>query len=320
MNLQEIINLTRKRLGDDRGIDSKRLWQDWEIVAYANDAEREIARELELLKDSDTIGYLSLSGTTGQIDSVSVSTVVITSAAVVYATSPTVTAANLADNINAHTSTPNYRAVPRGTLVIIKAVPQTGYPIGGYSLAVTASAGMTAITTNLPGLCRHVVSIGQRFLTLDEKVIRITRFKPSGQTRPLPDFTKDDMDASYPGWEENENGTIKCFIPDYYKNEIVIYPPSKTIELIDQDVIRLPLVDLSEANLSALPEIGTRHHETMVEGIMRVAYRKNDVETLDLARSQTHEVEFNRRNEDWKRQALRRASDQQVNRIPAGFM
>ena len=320
MTLQEIIDLSRQRLFDTKGIDSKRKWPDWELVAYANDAERALARcALEPLKDSDTIGYLTLSGTTGQVTSVSVSSVVITSGAVTFSTNLANTAANLAANINAFTSAPRYRAVARGSLVIIKATAQTGYPVGGYSLAA-AVVSMAAAVTNLPGLCRHVVAIGQRILTLDSRVIRIKRFKPSSQTQPIALYTKGDMDATLPGWEAQTSAAISLAIPDYEGSEITLVPASNTVELIEQDVVRLPLIDFVSTNMTAMPEVPVRYHETLIEWIMRVAYRKNDVETLDLARSQTHEAEFNRRIEEFRVQDIRKSPDNKVNRPPLGML
>ena len=318
MTLQEIINEMRRRLGDDRGPVAKRLWSDTDLVTYANDAEREVARKLELLRDSDTIGYVVLSGTVGQVDSISVSGVTITSGAVVFATTLTALATNLAANINAYTSTPNYRAVSRGTLVIIKASTQTGYPSAGYTLAAAASAGITAACTDLPGLTRYVVAVGQRYLTLNDKIVRIVRFKPSLQAKPIRDYTKDDLDAEFPGWEEYENGTISRFAPDYDSNEAIVVPAPSAVELIEQEVYRLPLVDFTVNDLGAIPEISARHHETMIEWGMRQAYKKNDVETLDINRSMSHETEFNRRIEEWKREHIKRGSQGNTNQMPSG--
>jgi len=320
MNLQGILNLAHKRLFDEKGVDAKRLFADWELASYASDAEKEIARELECLRDSDTIGYLTLDGTSGQINSVSVSTIVITSAAVPFAANLTTTAANLAANINAHTSEPKYRAVARGSLVIIKTLPNTGYPAGGYSLAASATT-MTAAATNLPGLCRHVVAIGQRYLPLDERILRITRFKPSTQTSPITLATREYMDDMFPGWETYENGTITYGIPEYESNELIISSPSDAVEMIEQGVIRLPLADLSIANPEAVPEVAAKYHESMVEWVMGKAYTKRDVlETFDPGRAAWHISEFNRRIAEWKKQAIWASPGQQVNSMPGGLM
>src|SRR5574337_350208 len=320
MNLQEIVNLAYKRLDDEKGVDSKKLWQNWELVSYANQAERDIAGRLELLKDSDTIGYLVLSGTAGQINSVSVSGVVITSAAVPFAASEAATAANLAANITSYTSTPDYRAVARGTVVIIKAVPHTGYPASGYSLAASVAGGGSVAVTNLTGLCRHVLAIGQRHIALHEKIIKITRFKPYAQTRPLSLYSKDAMDASYPGWEGEINGTVKNCVPDYENNEAIVYPPSKSVELIEQDVIRLPLVDLTISNPTAFPEIKAEHHETMIEKMMSLAYMKRDVEIQDPIRSSAHNTAYLTLVEQWRRENIKRSTVDSINRPHMGLM
>lgn len=319
-NLQDILNLARKRLDDERGKDSKKGWQDWELVEYATISEQDIARELYLLEDKDTIGYLTLDGVAGQVSSVSVSGVTITSGAVVFSTSLTALASAVAVNINAYTSTPNYRAVSRGTLVIIKANPQTGYPAAGYSLTATASGGITAVATNLPGLCRHIVAIGQRFLALHEKVIAITRFKPLSQSRPINEYTRDDLDYHFSGWEAYPNGSIAQFSPDYENNEVIVVSPPNAVELIEQDCYRLPLADFDVNKLTAVPEIKPKYWPAMVERMMQLAYEKNDVETQDLSRSKTHGENYKNRIEGWKIEAIRRTPHSGTNQVPAGLM
>lgn len=320
MNFDAILKLWRKRLDDEQGNDSKRLWQDWEGAAFASDAEREICRELWAIDDSDTIGYIKLSGVAGQVDSVAVSGVTITSAAVPFRTNLKTTASDLAANINAFTSSPEaYRAVPRGTMVVIRANPGETYPAAGYLISSTYSAGMTVVATDLPGLCRHVLAIGQRYLPIHEKVIKIRRFKPAGQSGPAEDYTDEDYDNSIQDWEKHPVGTISGFIPNYDQGEIIVVPPPKAAECIEVTVYRYPLFDFSADDLDAYPEIGEKYHMAIVDWMLRQAYLKNDVETLDFNRSTKFEGEFNRRIEDFKRQKNKTRAQTQMNRVPGAF-
>ncbi len=320
MQVSGILRLARKRLDDAIGKDTLKLWQNWELMEYANDGEREIARKLLLLEARDIIGYLTLSGKAGQVDSVSVSGVVITSGVVAYTTSIANTARLLAANITAYASTPNYRASARGNIVVIKAVPQTGYPAGGYTLSAAASGGITAAATDLPGLCRYVVAIGQRYLDMHEKVVDITRFKPAGQSRPIANTTKELLDTYNPGWEEEDNGTISTYAPDYEDHEVILSAPPDAAELIEQDCRRLPLVNMTEDDPDAYPEIGEKYHIALIDWMMKQAFLKDDQETYSLTRSQAAEAEFNKRIEGWRIENIRRMPGDLTNRIPGGLL
>jgi len=139
VNLRDIINFVRLRLKDSRGKDINRLWKDWELAVYATDAEAELARRLYLLNDSDTIGYITIDGTSGQISTVTVSGVAVIGSPVAYAVSAENTAAVLAAAITAYASAPKYRARAVGNRVFVRAVPKTGYPASGYVLAATTT-------------------------------------------------------------------------------------------------------------------------------------------------------------------------------------
>jgi hypothetical protein len=323
MNLTQIVEMARGRLDDagKKGVsDSKKGWKTPDLAGFADDAESEIARRLFLLEDHDTIGYIKLTAAVGQIDSVSVSGVVITSAAVVYATSLANTAALLAANINAYTSTPNYRAAARGALVIVKAIPNTGYPAAGYSLTAAVSAGMAVAATDMPGLCRHIIPIGGRFIGLHSRVWRITRFKPASQARPIGFKTRAQMDYEVPDWETQVNGTIYKCIPDYEAGEAIVHPPSNIVELIEQGCFRLPLVPLTDDDMLAVPEIGEKYHIAMVDWIIRQACLKPDIETWFKELGKQAESDFLSRIENWRVELKNRRPSGDVNRIPGGLL
>jgi len=323
MNLGQIIDMARGRL-DDAGkkgsSDTKKGWKNPDLAGFADDAESEIARQLFLLEDHDTIGYIKLTAAFGQIDSVSVSGVAITSGAVAFTTSLERTAVLLAANISAMASTPKYRAKARGTIVVVKAVPNTGYPAAGYSIAAVASGGLTAAVTDMPGLCRHVIAIGDRFIDLHSRVWRITRFKPASQGRPIGLATRLELDAGIPDWETAENGTIQCVIPDYEAGEAILYPPTDEAELIEQSCYRLPLVPLTDDDMLALPEIGEKYHIGMVDWIIRQACLKPDIETWFKELGKQAEADFEARIERWRIDIKDRTPSASTNRIPAGFM
>jgi len=90
------------------------------------------------------------SGSSGQITGVTVNGVTIISAHVPFNTSLAITATNLASNINAYTSVPDYTAVAVGTTVTITSVA-TGSAVNGYVVLSTHAGTLATTNVNMSG-------------------------------------------------------------------------------------------------------------------------------------------------------------------------
>lgn len=66
MTLEEIENLVRREIADEVGNDKSRFIRSWQIVQYANEAEREAAIRGRLLIDSTTSEVCSIAVTAGE--------------------------------------------------------------------------------------------------------------------------------------------------------------------------------------------------------------------------------------------------------------
>jgi len=321
MLLSDIMNRAKIRLNAIVGSSRVKLWKDPELCQYATNAEREIARRLLCLNESDTIGYVTLSsGASGSITSVSVAGVAITSGAVSFATSLSQTATNLAANINAYTSTPNYRAVSRGTNVIIKAIPGT-YPATGYAIATVTSGLLTAVDTDLSGLCRFLIAINGRYFALHEKAIKINRARFATLDKRAVVVDKAQMDESSTSWETNTAAEPSYLITDYDNREIILDCPSVAADMLEVECAREPLFEFSENQMEKqIPEIPAMYHIFMVDWIVRDAFLKNDGETFDLGQAQKYEAEFERQIEEAKRERIRRIPGSNVNSVPGGLL
>lgn len=90
-----------------------------------------------------------VSGAAGSVDGITVNGVQIMSAAVPFATDLSTTATNVAANITAYTSTPNYSATAVGPVITITA-GTTGSGTNGYAV-VAAATTITATVTDMFG-------------------------------------------------------------------------------------------------------------------------------------------------------------------------
>lgn len=88
-------------------------------------------------------------GSAGSVDSITVNAVTITSGAESYDTDLDTTASNVADNINAHTSTPNYTASASGATITITSVTK-GTAVNTYAVVSTTTT-ITSTDTNMAG-------------------------------------------------------------------------------------------------------------------------------------------------------------------------
>lgn len=277
MKVSEIIDGVRGRIDDVE----QSTWGDQEMVDdYLNDAIEELCRRTEILTDSSTVGEVLSSATItlgafgGSIASVTVNGVVVTSAAVAFNTDLTTTAAALASNINAYTSSPDYTATSSGAVVTIKAKAGTGANPNGYVVSVSIT-GMTATVTNMAGgtsLCQIYLLPGISVYSLDSRVIDVERVKPSLLSWPIQKKTKAWLDHNEPGWEKL-SGDPKYFLPSD-TGKIRIVPKPKVADTVDMDITRLPLAGLSYTNMNVSPEIPTIYHRNLFSGVLCRAYAK----------------------------------------------
>lgn len=94
-------------------------------------------------------GTVTLAGAAGSVDSITVDGVEIMSGAESFDTDLPTTATNVAANITAHTSSPNYTAAAVGSVVTITAA-STGTGPNGFDV-VASTTTMTASTTDMAG-------------------------------------------------------------------------------------------------------------------------------------------------------------------------
>jgi len=100
-----------------------------------------------------SFGTVTLSGSGGQVDQISVNSVNLLAAAVVYNTDLTTTAALVAAAINANWTFPiKYMASSSGAVITIKALPGSGTGPNGYVVVTTVSGGTLAkVDVNFSG-------------------------------------------------------------------------------------------------------------------------------------------------------------------------
>jgi|SRR3990172_8165722 len=315
MELNGILKSLRRDLNDEVGSDSQRHWSDFDLTGYANNAVREIIKELLCLTADDDFtetaatGTITISGVAGQVSSVAVNGLVVTSGATPFNGTLSQTATDLAANINAfavnsaNTNPIKFTAQAVGAIVTISGPSGTGSTPNGYTVVPVISGGLSVVVAPMSGgacLCKLFVIPGQSRYLLHPKVCMITRFKPGLSSSPIDPKTKAQIDAQYPGWESSGPGLPFAYIPDYRNKKIILVVSPEDPDVITLDVVRFPYVELDYTKTDQVPEIPEEYHALIIPWVKRDAFRKNDAETLDLVRSETFEKEFYRMTEQIK--------------------
>lgn len=157
--------------------------------------------------------------------------------------------------------------------------------------------GTTAAT------CQIAVVVGSEILSLSDRVVWIRRAKLSSQTKPLTLVPQEFMDSAYNDWEDADNGSPQYLIIDGVgTNKVRLYPPSDAVDTLNLTVTRLPLADMVYATDSASsPEVPAKYHDMLENGVMAIAYLKQDADTYDAKKADFHYNLWKRDLEKWKR-------------------
>lgn len=306
LRLSEIETIFRDLVKDSGTI--KPLWSQTEVYRYANRVVNDICRQAKVLRDSTTVteslstGTFSLSGSAGQVDSVVVNGVTITSAAVPFDTNLETTATNLAANISAHTSDPNYTATSIDEDVTVSAVSGTGSTPNGYTVTVNCSGGLSASSTVMGGgscLPRLFIVPGQQHYKLDPRIIDIEDvegIKLDTLGYALEKKSRIDFDLDNSKWETTEGNPTR-FCLDFTQGWLTLNTIPTQADTGRVRTIRLPLFNMSVS--SDVPEIPAEYHDFIPEMMCRYAYDKKDSQTLDPEALKKYlDIGYNRNNPD----------------------
>jgi hypothetical protein len=346
--VEYLLQLLRKRLDDELGADSQKNWQNWELCEYLSDGQDEVNKELQLLKsdqdftETTASGTITITGTTGQITSVSVNGVPIIAAPVPFNGTIAQTATDLATAINAYSQSGSnvntalttwlqytvyglkYIATANLGVVTITAPSDTGFSPNGYVISAVMTGDMAFTSTSMTGgscMCKVFFFPGQRYYPIHPKSYIITRFHPEDLDLPIDPITKIDMDNMYPGWAHMKPGIPIRYIPDYISKKVTIIPIPRKYHTVYLDVVRFPYNRFSLSTISASPELPDEYTTGIIPWAMRQAFLKNDRETLNTMRSMKFEQEFYRIIEQTRiNHKIRQYPLQPTNYVPNGFL
>lgn len=133
-------------------------------------------------------------------------------------------------------------------------------------------------------VCLVTLEAGKRHYALHESILAIHTAQPSWCSAPLTGASATELPA---GWLQAV-GLPLSYTTDYSNGMLSLAsaPAAVTGETIRLSVTRLPLVDLALS--TSVPEIHRQYHRKLYDGVLSMAFLKQDAEVYNPSKSKGH--------------------------------
>lgn len=282
MTLQEIIDFTRYRLNN---YESPYVWLDSELVLYCNEAINRMCREALVLEDSTTASVCEIHTTANTLDYALAASIIYVRSAVLVTKE----------------------------LLTLDVAPSTAWSVG--DTITGASSTKTCIVVEKLTDYTYVVNKRTGTFTLGEILSNGTYTADQGAAYPtFKDYELDDLQKTtvydmgkfYPAWRTATANEPTRFMLDYNTGYITVYPKPDDIYLLRLTVFRYPITAMSATSMSAqTPEIDSKYHDVIINGICGQAWLKSGDNTFDLKKADAYLKLFNKSISEIKIKNLR---------------
>ena len=162
------------------------------------------------------------------------------------------------------------------------------------------------IDSTTADICTISVVSGTKDYLYDPRIIEIKRARLYSQSYPLRKRSVYYLDNHKVGWESDSDGTPVMYLIDKTTGYITLHPTPSADDSLLLTVARLPLVRLSDEDMSAIPEIPAQYHNDIYDGILGYAYSKQDSETFDPIKAERYKAM-------WKQKIFEITNDMLIN-------
>lgn len=269
MNLQEIVDATRDKLGN---YELPYLWQDREMVNFANEAQNTICRDGRVLEDSTTASVCQFSTVAGTAE-------YALNSSIIYVRS--------------------IKLRTQETLTL-NVAPATDWSAGDTLTCGTSTCYVVAKLTSLTytiskrtGIFAAAGTVTNGTYAAIQTGIYPTVTDTTTTSQFLDKYSKLEMDSYSPSWRTQATAQPTRYMVDYNTGYMTLYPIPDIIYVAEMSVIRYPLTQLSATAMSGqTPEVNAKWHNALIEGMCYQAYQKRGVDTYDEKKSAVHFSNF----------------------------
>lgn len=133
-------------------------------------------------------------------------------------------------------------------------------------------------------------------------ITRIRSARLSSQSIPLVTVTRTQLDEMSPAWRDSESGKPRYLVYDGEGNDVaMLSPPPDADDTLTLNIYRLPTGDLEwDTDQASEPEIPAIFHRKLVDGIVYLAYSKQDSDSFDARKEKIFAEKWKKRKEEMR--------------------
>lgn len=171
-------------------------------------------------------------------------------------------------------------------------------------------------------ICEVTVTTPTAIYSVSDRITYISRAKLDSQTQPIPIRTVPWMDVNISDWENADADEPQYLLTEGIgTNKVRIYPPPDANDTLYLTVWRLPLADLDyTTDVNNSPEIHTKYHQYLDNGVYWQAYGKQDADTYDPEKAVYHLGLFDDDKESIKRADIKYRYRDEIVSPAKGFL
>ncbi len=273
------------------------LWSDEEIVQYVNEGQVEACRFAPWILKSSSLSLgetrsscqITVFGTFGTINSISVNNVNIISNPVNYTVDDLTTAAILANEIN---DSGYFEATLSNNIITLKPAEGNGSLYNNMIPIINSTNSFTTVTPFLggvDGICRiqlknnvreykfsnKILKIEGMYLGLEQKKLCAADFQNLNESQKKISMQKGAVEGIIYGMSNDSFYVSKIPTEKNFINLTVCYMPLKSLRLN-----------------SDIPEIPEQYHSKLIHYALYKMYQKNDIEAEQMDISSFHYSKF----------------------------
>jgi len=258
VTLQEIINYSQYQLGN---YEKPYYWVDSELVMYANRVHNQMCTDARLLVDDSTPSVCDIS-TVANTFSYAYSSLILSITSARLVTEELMTIDTKPSTAWAAGDTISGTSSGKSCIVVSKLTDYT-YTVsnrtGNFTLGEVLTNG--TYTADQSSLCPRFTD--HEFATLEKT-------------------TNLEINEHYPNWRTDTAAEPTLYLLDNKTGYITLYPVPDDIYIVRLTAVRLPLVALSTTDMNLqTPEISSRYHDDLINGICAYAYLKHGEKTFN---------------------------------------
>jgi hypothetical protein len=141
-------------------------------------------------------------------------------------------------------------------------------------------------------VCTLNLQVGVQNYPKHPSIVSVTEIWLPTLTRRVSKKTRAYLESNFTSWRSAGTGTPYYFCEEIDTGKITFIPTPNAAVQANLTVFRRPLTPLSASSPNAIPEISAEFHKYLKNGILALAYEKQDTECYDPQKAMKYAAMF----------------------------